>query len=257
MESHIQKHVPYVVLLLQALKIWKEKHGGPPKTNDEKRKDFPALVESLMTLGKGVNSDEARAKAYFCFQDPEIDYELEQIFADPKISSSKDFFWIMSAALKKFYEATGTTPVSGTIQDMTSTPEFYLDLQRVYLAKAEADRNQMATYASQILSERDIADPEAWLKTHADEFKVFCKNSNHLEVTRVRSLEDELKDLKVEDDFQWSLHDEEECHLWYILLRCIEEFRDEFGYYAGLVDHNTDSPAEDKERALKEFTWIK
>jgi len=93
-----------------------------------------------MTLGKGVNSDEAKAKAYLCFTDKNIDYELEQIFDDPKISSSADRFWIFAAALKKFHSTTGTTPVSGTIQDMTSTPDFFLDLQRVYLAKAEADR---------------------------------------------------------------------------------------------------------------------
>lgn len=163
----------------------------------------------------------------------------------------------MAAALKQFQQETGTTPVSGTIQDMTSTPEFYLDLQRVYLAKSEADRKQMATYATQILTDRGISDPQAWLDAHSDEFKVFCKNANNLEVTRVRSLADDLKELKVDEDFQWSLHDEEECHLWYILTRCIEEFRDEFGYYAGMVDHNSDSPAEDKARAHKEFTWIK
>ena len=63
------------------------------------------------------------------------------------------------------------------------------------------------------------------MEENGDEFKIFCKNANNLEVTRVRSLGDELKELKVEDEFKWSLHDDEEVHLWYVLLRVIEEFR--------------------------------
>ena len=124
---------------------------------------------------------------------------------------------------------------------MTSTPEFYLDLQRVYIKKAEADRTQMATYVQEILGERGIKNATEWMQENEDEFKIFCKNANNLEVTRVRSFNDELKELKVEEDFQWSLHDDEENHLWYVLLRVIEEFRQEHGHYAGLK-----SEAEDK-----------
>jgi hypothetical protein len=62
--------------LLQSLKKWEETHSEPPKTYDEKRKEFPLLMESLMTLGKGVNSDEAKAKAYLCFTDSNIDPEI-------------------------------------------------------------------------------------------------------------------------------------------------------------------------------------
>jgi len=104
----------------------------------------------------------------------------------------------------------------------------------------------MASYISEILVERGIADTKAWLASNADEFKIFCKNANNLEVTRVRSLIEELKELKVDEDFKWSLHDEEEAHLWYILVRVIEEFRSWHGYYAGLTDNNQDSSVENK-----------
>ena len=72
-------------------------------------------MESMMTQGKGVNSDEARGKAYLCFADKNVDEELQLIFDDPKIATSTNRFWIFSAALKKFHAETGTTPVSGTI----------------------------------------------------------------------------------------------------------------------------------------------
>lgn len=59
----------------------------------------------------------------------------------------------------------------------------------------------MQTYVTEILVERGIKDTEAWIKENEEEFKIFCKNSNNLEVTRVRSLTEELKELKVEEDF--------------------------------------------------------
>ena len=72
-------------------------------------------------------------------------------------------------------------------------------------------------------------------------FKVFCKNCKNLEVTKMRGLQDEIKALQLPEDFQWSLHDEEECHLWYLMVRFVEEFRQEKGYFAGMADHNDDS----------------
>jgi hypothetical protein len=75
----------------------------------------------------------------------------------------------------------------------------------------------------------------------SEELQIFCKNANLLQVTQLKSLEQELKSFEPNEDFQWELHDPEACNLWYVLLRCIEEFRDEKGYYAGMVDHNADS----------------
>jgi hypothetical protein len=42
-----------------------------------------------------------------------------------------------------------------------------------------------------------------------DEFLLFCKNSKHLEVTRIRSIEDELENFKIAEELSWSLHDKD------------------------------------------------
>lgn len=43
----------------------------------------------------------------------------------------------------------------------------------------------------------------------------------------------------------------------FLLLRVFEEFRQEHGFYAGLADHNDDSQEIQKQRAEKEFQWLK
>ena len=72
----------------------------------------------------------------------------------------------------------------------------------------------------------------------SEQLVVFCKNANFLEVTKVRSLKDELAELKAPEEFQWELHDypDGSCHMWYLTLRVVEEFREQNGKYPGMSD---------------------
>ena len=51
--------------------------------------------------------------------------------------------------------------------------------------------------------------------------------------------------------------DDDKTALWYILVRCIEEFRQKHGFYAGSNDHNEDSSLENKLKTETEFKEIK
>jgi hypothetical protein len=58
-------------------------------------------------------------------------------------------------------------------------------------------------------------------------------------------LQEDLSEFKTPEEFVWELHDDDNsCHKWYIVARCIEEFRDHHGKYPGLFDHNEDSNQE-------------
>ena len=59
------------------------------------------------------------------------------------MTSGKSSFWLLARALKTFLEQEGRLPVQGTIPDMISQTDFYLPLQRIYLAKSEADIEKM------------------------------------------------------------------------------------------------------------------
>ena len=59
--------------------------------------------------------------------------QVEDVLNDDKINdkNEKSNFWLLSAALKKFIDEKGTFPVAGTLPDLTSTTDFFLDLQRM------------------------------------------------------------------------------------------------------------------------------
>lgn len=81
-----------------------------------------------------------------------------------------------------------------------------------------------------------------------EETATFCKNCKYLNVQNIRSLKDDLAEAKFPEEFMWELHDpENSCHKWYIVSRCIEEFRDSHGKYPGLLDHNEDSSQDSKD----------
>jgi len=130
---------------------------------------------------------------------------------------------------------------------MTAATDYYLDLQRVYQEKAASDLEYFKVHLTKVLEARAI-EPVEWSESHADAIKTFCKNSRYLVVTKVRSLQDELNEFNPPEEFQWELHDPETCNMWYIVARCIEEFRQERGYYAGLIDHDSEDLTEEEKQ---------
>ena len=233
--------MPYVVLLLHTRKDWLATHPSMPKSFAEKE-EFKALLKSKsFDAGKEVNFAEAAEQAWCLYRDTDLPANLEQIFAYDGPTDSD--FWKLCGALKKFWEQEGRTPVSGAVPDMTSTTEFYLQLQAVYTAKARADRAKM----------RDLVGPEV----AEEELVLFCKNCNNLEVTFGSSFAQELSDFKLAEEIGWELHDPESCSLWYVLLHFVEKFREKHGHYAGALDHNDDSLSSSKEKTEAEFQELK
>lgn len=99
----------------------------------------------------------------------------------------------------------------------------------------------------------------AWVETNKDEIATFCKNANFLEVTKGRSFKFDLENYEAPEEFAWELHDPENGHLWYIVTRCVEEFRAEKGYYAGMLteDDSNSLSNEAKQRAVDELEDLK
>ena len=114
-------------------------------------------------------------------------------------------------------------------------------------------------FLKDVLKERGITDQEAWVQKNQDEISTFCKNANFLQVTKGRSFAHDLKNYEAPDEFGWELHEPEEGHLWYIVTKCVEEFRAEKGYYAGMLteDDSNHLSAEAKQRAADELEDLK
>lgn len=155
---------------------WKKEHeGNKPKTFQEKA-DFKTLLKSMAKeADKELNFDEAIKNAYFVHQSTALPDNVQEIFDAPKIDEKgeKDPFWVGCCALKKFYEANGRLPVSGTIPDMTALTDYYLAMQKLYVDKANQDLKQCQQLLDDICKERGL---DAGNVDYDEKLQIICKN---------------------------------------------------------------------------------
>lgn len=223
LESH--SHVPYVVLLLQAMEAWKNGHDGKKPSGFAEKAEFKELIKGMaLEFEKEVNFSEALKNAYFVHQSTDLPFNVQDIFEMAKIddNNEKDPFWVCCSALKKFYEVNKRLPVSGTIPDMTAHTDSYLAMQKVYVDKAAEDLKQCQQILEDVCQERGL---DASSAEYQEKLIVACKNAQYLQITMPKSFKEELDNFTPPEEFQWSLADPEECHAWYIACRCFEDFR--------------------------------
>lgn len=77
-------------------------------------------------------------------------------------------------------EGEGTLPLEGTIPDMTATTELYLQLQRVYRARADSQIEAVQAQCKALLKGVGKAEDGISLEY----IKLVCKNARHIRVVR-------------------------------------------------------------------------
>jgi len=172
---------------------------------------------------------------------PGISNEIRQIIDDnsAEVNSSSSDFWILVAALKEFVanEGNGELPLEGTIPDMTSLTEYYVSLQKIYHAKAEADCRVMEHRIKDILK-RIGRHPDTISRAY---IKTFCKNARKLRVCRYRSIEEEFSSPNV-SEVQRYFTDEDYSYAmnFYILLRAVDRLSANYNRLPGIFDSEID-----------------
>ncbi|GMF51577.1 unnamed protein product [Phytophthora fragariaefolia] len=248
-------HVPFVVLLLQAMDRWKEAHAGrPPATFPEK----DAFKKRLQEMARGppgheLNFVEAAENAYKAYVPPQVPEEVAPVLAAAAahtasveaLEKTKDTreFWLLAHALADFVQQNdGLLPVTGVVPDMTASTEAYVALQELYVNKAKED----ATRVHEILRSklRDLKLPED--SVSFDAVAAFCKNAPSIGMLETRSVAQEYKhvdlssvDLEDEDKEQSPL-------IWYFMLRAVAAFASEFNRY----------PGSDDDSATQDGAWL-
>ncbi|CAL0333926.1 unnamed protein product [Lupinus luteus] len=237
----VHKHIPYVVILVKMADEWAKSHGGNlPSTREEKR-EFKELLKAGMVAQDEDNYKEAIDASFKVFAPRGISSELQQIINDSsaEVDSSSSDFWVLVAALKEFIanEGGGEAPLEGSIPDMTSSTEQYVNLQNIYQAKAEADFLVMERLVRSSLKKigRDPNSiPRATIKS-------FCKNARKLKVCRYRPIEDEFNSPNL-PELQKLLIDED-CSIAvgiYILVRAVDRFAANYNTFPGQFDSAMD-----------------
>ena len=87
----------------------------------------------------------------------------------------------MTRALKEFVEEEGRLPVQGTIPDMISMPEYYMAIQRLYLAKSEADIAKLRVKVDAFIAAAS-AQP-----VPQEQLTMFVRNCLQIEVLKMNS----------------------------------------------------------------------
>ncbi|CAA0808579.1 NEDD8-activating enzyme E1 regulatory subunit [Striga hermonthica] len=237
----VHKHTPYVIILIKMADEWAKTHKGNLPSTREEKKVFKDLIKAKMIASDEDNYKEAIEASFKVFSPRGISPELLQIISDScaEVNSNSSDFWVLVAALKEFIsnEGGGEAPLEGAMPDMTSSTELYVNLQKIYQAKAEADFLVMETYTRKILKKIG-RDPDSIPKTT---IKSFCKNARKLKVRRYRSIEDEYSS-PVQQELQKYLTDEDYSMAvgFYILLRAVDRFAANYNNFPGQFDGETD-----------------
>ncbi|XP_060586198.1 NEDD8-activating enzyme E1 regulatory subunit-like isoform X4 [Ruditapes philippinarum] len=265
MSKKDHSHTPWLIVLYKYLQEWKEKHNGEgPKVYREKVQLKDMIREGIRKSDEGVQEDEENfeeaIKAVNTALNPtKIPSEVARLFSDPEclnLHSESSNFWILVRAIKEFAdsEGNGALPLRGTIPDMTADSERYIQLQNVYHEQADLDISIVTQRVHDLLQDIGRDEPldplsEAWKNLLArrkaggiseQEIKTFCKNAAFIRVVRCRSLEQEYCDHsdKIKDIGQHLDDEEPDDVVFYILLRAVDRFYEQYNTYPGwYTDH--------------------
>ncbi|KAK4468664.1 hypothetical protein MN116_007848 [Schistosoma mekongi] len=148
-------------------------------------------------------------------------YKKDPVYST--ISTAK--FWRLVRALRDFieHEGEGQLPVRGSLPDMISDSQRYLQLLSIYRERSEWAVERLA---SRLLQFPDIS---------IDDVRLFVKNASFLNIVRCRSLEEEMRlsPARSDDLALIPTHEENDSMLWYLVLRGACSFLMETGRWPG------------------------
>ena len=225
------------------------------RARDTPSADDAEAAATAAALGDAVlpeNATEALAAARHAWKAPgAVPPSLKETLSDPKLDAletNAPSFWFLLAGLRAFLRGDGgdeasklaalpsdaVMPLEGSIPDMTSTTEWYVELQRLYREKADADVDAVLRHTRFFLRAAGASE-EAVTR---EEARFFCRHAAHARAVRWRSVKDELA---------WAdgagaalaakLADPDATVAWcaarYVVARAVDVYRETRGRYPG------------------------
>lgn len=190
MNAHEHGHVPYVLIILHFLEVWKQTHYGQVPSNYREKSDFKELVRKGMRInnpeGGEENFEEAIAAVLKSLNPSTPSSAVKEVFDAEEcknLTHDSPHFWVIAHAISDFYKAHNALPLPGSIPDMKAQSADYIQLQNVYKTKAREDVAEVTATV------RELAKQHSHL-TQVDEKEIeaFCKNAAHIKLVRGRPL---------------------------------------------------------------------
>lgn len=187
LSDHDHGHIPYLLLLLHYLEVWKSSHDGKPPANYSEKKEFKTLVESgarkANSEGGEENYDEAAAAVLKSLNPPSISSGLREVIESPSCENpgpESANFWIIAHAISEFSRKhDGLLPLPGALPDMKAQSSDYIKLQNVYKAKARSDMAEVFGTIKESVPGRPIEEKE---------IEAFCKGAQYVKLIHGRPI---------------------------------------------------------------------
>jgi amyloid beta precursor protein binding protein 1 len=226
-------HVPYPLILWNVAREWKASHGGALPSSFQEKEEFRQSIRAKSrNWDNELNFQEALQNAYLAYTDREVDLDFVASLKEQCDGGVAPKMYALLCALQAFIKKNNRAPLHGTIPDMTSSTNLYVQLQKLYHDQAVQDVQEFATFLG---SDSGIAQDEA---------QSFCRNVYSLDLLTTRTLEQEysvIDDAEVLDEWNMILMDpyevpEQTPFLWYIALKAANVFCDKYNRYPGTIE---------------------
>jgi len=236
-------NIPYLVILFKWLQKWREAKTYPGSYKE--KKEFKLFVQeefsSMIQNSPEENVEEALKSINSQIVLTSVPKNVQAVFDDPRcinITPESSDFWIMARGVCNFVhkDGDGNLPLRGTIPDMIASTEQYVELQQVYVARANRDLEIALSYVQDILS--SIGRQKGSIAKN--KVKLFCRSSAFIGITSYHSVHEEYTNPKL-DDIRSFLNDPNHDALYYVLLRAAEKYYEKYRCYPGATNEDTDN----------------
>eukprot|EP00698_Gefionella_okellyi_P011971 TRINITY_DN3197_c0_g1_i1.p1 TRINITY_DN3197_c0_g1~~TRINITY_DN3197_c0_g1_i1.p1 ORF type:complete len:551 (+),score=162.64 TRINITY_DN3197_c0_g1_i1:26-1654(+) len=245
MDTHLHGHIPWLILLLKALKQWRASHDGAVPKNRAEQDAFRELIRSGRRSYEEDNFEEAANNAFHAWVPLRTPADVNKILRDEKtnITAESRPFWITARAVRDFVdnEGNGDLPVNGALPDMTADTKSFVTLQRIFREKANKDVDAVYVRVQALL--KSIGRDENSIKK--EYVARACKNAYFWKLMRFRTIREEQTNINANSVSMalGMLKDMDgECMPLYVMLRAADRFRDQFGTLPGDTDNEDDLP---------------
>lgn len=166
------EHVPYIVLLIKGLDLWRASHGDSKIQSAAEKSQFKQLLREFARSYEQENVQEAVRNAWRVSAPavPEGVREILEFEAPPAP------FFVLAAALKVFVEKHNELPLSGYLPDMKSDTNWYTRAINIYREKSTADLKEFTQYYHELCTRLDLRP------LCSSAIETFCKNSRYIRV---------------------------------------------------------------------------
>ncbi len=248
-------NIPYLVILFKTLQKWRAEHENKFPSGYKEKKQFKMLIQQEMGVNEEDNVDEAIKNVNHKIVETKIPSDVQDILDDPmctNITPGSSTFWILARAIRDFVynEGNGCLPVRGSIPDMISSSDMYVQLQRVYQHRASTDVDSVHSHVQQVLN--NIGEKKNLVSKKT--VKEFCKNSAFIKYIRYRSVSDEYTNLECKE-LRSLLENPNDDSVYYILLRAAGKYYSIYQCYPGEKQDAFESDVAQMKAIVLEFLF--